>query len=94
MTYAEYTQRWNFKKADWTEFKNKCKSELTSAGFQYENTNNMKLFTTKLYDLSESTIPKTSTVSKKLYKPWWNEEYQEACTNKKKSAKIVQTTTN
>ena len=27
----EYTPRWNFKKADWDEFKNKCKSELIPA---------------------------------------------------------------
>ena len=35
----EYTPRWNFKKADWDEFKNKCKSELTPAFFETENSN-------------------------------------------------------
>ena len=62
----EYTPRWNFKKADWDEFKNKCKSELTPAFFETENSNiHMKLFTSTLHDLSVSAIPKTSSVAKK-----------------------------
>ena len=54
----EYPPRWNFKKADWDEFKNKCKSELTPAFFETENSNiHMKLFTSTLHDLSVSAIP-------------------------------------
>ena len=48
----------------------------------------MKLFTSTLHDLSVSAIPKTSSVAKKLHKPWWNDECQEACTNRKKALKL------
>ena len=53
----------------------------------------MKLFTSTLHDLSVSAIPKTSSVAKTLHKPWWNDECQEACTNRKKGTQIIQTST-
>ena len=48
----------------------------------------MKLLTSTLHDLSVSAIPKTSSVAKKLHKPWCNDECQEACTNRKKALKL------
>ena len=48
----------------------------------------MKLFTSKLHDLCVSAIPKTSSVANKLHKPWWNDECQEACTNREKALKL------
>ena len=45
----------------------------------------IETFTSTLHNIAEKTIPKTSTVPRKLHKPWWTDECQEAYKNRKKA---------
>ena len=76
--------RWNLKKADWSEFRTLCESQLTPetvVGMKDEE----ETFTSILHTIAEKTIPKTSAVPRKLNKPWWTEECQEVYNNRKKA---------
>ena len=76
--------RWNLNKADWSEFRTLCESQLTSetvVGMKDEE----ETFTSILHTIAEKTIPKTSAVPRKLNKPWWTEECQEVYNNRKKA---------
>ena len=82
---ASYIPRWNFKKADWSEFSRICEMELTPEIIENINDDKADIFTSTLHFISEITIPKTSAVPKKLHKPWWNDECEEAYKARKKS---------
>ena len=80
--------KWNLKKADWSEFRTFCESQLTPetlVGMKYEE----ETVTSILHTIAEKTIPKTSAVPRKLNKPWWTEECQEVYNNRKKALNNV-----
>ena len=79
--------RWNFKKADWSEFRSKCELEINLNSFQDITGNRTEIFTSTLHSISEATIPKTSALPRKLHKPWWNDECDEVYKKRRKALK-------
>ena len=64
--------RWNLNKADWSEFRTLCESQLTpETGWMKDEE---ETFTSILH---------TIEVPRKLNKPWWTEECQEVYNNRK-----------
>ena len=80
--------RWNFKKADWPEFRRKCELELNLNIFQNFTGNRNEIFTSTLHSISEATIPKTSALPRKLHKPWWNDECDEVYKKRRKALNV------
>ena len=75
----EIPVRFNFKKANWENFKQECKNKLnTSKIIRIEE------FTETLLSIAESHIPKTSPKPRKN-KPWFNEDCKLAIKNKNKA---------
>ena len=52
------------------------------------------LFTAKLNNIAEKNIPKTSTVTKKIDKPWFDENCRNAIEKRKKSLQKFKKTSN
>ena len=77
--------KWSFKKADWYNFKFKCSQEINRNTFKTIKENRCELFTSVLHFIAEITIPKSSTVPRKLHKPWWNGECEEALKQRKRA---------
>jgi ribonuclease HI len=82
-----YIPKWKLKKADWPELKKLCELELTPEFVVRMKEDPNETFTSTLHNIAEKTIPKTSTAPRKLHKPWWTDECQEAYTNRKKALK-------
>ena len=80
----DHVQRWKLNRADWPEFRRLCDQELTPELMSSVN-DDTEIFTSSLLFISEITIPKTSAVPKKLNKPWWNDECQEALDSRKRA---------
>ena len=70
------------KKANWETFTTLCQEQLTPEKFK--TAKDMSAFTSALHDISEKSIPKSSTRSKRR-NPWYNDECKTAI-NKRKSA--------
>ena len=73
----ERTPKWNFKKADWAAFKNKCLHAINDELFD-DVEDKMRTFSSTLLDIASEYIPKTSPFVKKQSKPWFDEECQRA----------------
>ena len=78
------SQRWKFKKADWTTFKSLCSLHLNETSFESDNP--IPDFSEILYNIAEKTIPKSST-STKPRKPWFDDECKQAIKERKNSEK-------
>jgi len=76
----------NFFKADWYNFKFKCSQNINRNTFKTIRENSCDLFTSVLHFIVEITKPKSSTVPRKLYKPWWNGECEEALKQRKRNS--------
>ena len=83
----ERVQHWRLHRADWEAFKQSCGESLTISQFENEEgvDDPIALFTAKLHNIADKNIPKTSTVPKKLDKPWFDEGCQKAIDKRKKS---------
>jgi len=77
--------KWSFKEADWHNFKFKCIQEINRNTFKTIKENRCELRTSVLHFISEITIPKSSTVPRKLHKPWWNVKCEEALKQRKRA---------
>ena len=77
--------KWNLNKADWSEFTRICNTELQPNIFEDVKDDPMAVFTSSLHFIAEMTIPKTSNQSKPKHKPWWNDDCQEAKSNRLKA---------
>ena len=64
--------RWNFTRADWTEFQTLCSTDLTS-----DKIDSPEQFLECLIEIAENCIPKTSTRPRKD-NPWFNEDCRRA----------------
>ena len=85
----ETISRWNFKKAKWDEFQERCIEQITEEVLE-EETDKMSLFTQLLLDIAADTIPKTVPSPKKRTKPWFDEDCKNAAKNRKQAAKVSQ----
>ena len=82
-----YIPKWKLKKANWSEFRQLCELELTPEFVVKIKEDSDETFTSTLHSIAEKTIPKTSTVPRKLHKPWWTDECQEVYNNRRKALK-------
>ena len=80
-------QHWRLHRADWEAFQQSCGESLTISQFENEEgvDDPIALFTDKLHNIADKSIPKTSTVPKKLDKPWFDEGCRKAIDKRKKS---------
>ena len=83
----ERVQHWRLHRADWEAFQQSCGESLTISQFVSEEgvDDPIALFTAKLHNIADKSIPKTSTVPKKIDKPWFDEGCRKAIDKKKKS---------
>ena len=83
----ERVQHWRLHRADWEAFQQSCGESLTISQFENEEgvDDPIALFTAKLHNIADKSIPKTSTVPKKLDKPWFDEGCRKAIDKRKKS---------
>ena len=83
----ERVQHWRLHRADWEAFQQSCGESLTISQFENEEgvDDPIALFTAKLHNIADKSIPKTSTVPKKLDKPWFDEGCRKAINKRKKS---------
>ena len=67
-------QHWRLHRADWEAFQQFCEESLTISQFENEEgvDDSIALFTAKLNNIAEKNIPKTSTVLRKIDKPWFD----------------------
>ena len=75
------TPQWNLRKADWTSFTDDCNIELDMAGAIDDM--NEQLCNTMLRAATKS-IPKTSSLPKRIPVPWWSEECRLALREKRR----------
>ena len=63
----ERVQHWRLHRADWEAFQQSCGKSLTISQFENEEgvDDPIALFTAKLHNIADKSIPKTSTVPKK-----------------------------
>ena len=82
----ERVQHWRLHRAVWEAFQQSCGESLTI--YQFENEEGVDdpiaLFTAKLNNIAEKNIPKTSTVLRKIDKPWFDEGCRKAIDKRKK----------
>ena len=76
------TPQWNLRKADWTSFTADCNIELDMAGTTTDDMNE-QLCNTMLRAAAKS-IPKTSSLPKRIPVPWWSEECRLALREKRR----------
>ena len=73
----ERVPKWNFKKAKWDAFQDKCITEITTNLFN-DAEDTMAIFSSTLLDIAVDNIPKTSPFPKWKAKPWFDEDCQAA----------------
>ena len=80
-------QHWRLHRADWEAFQQSCGESLTISQFENEEgvDDPIALFTSKLHNIADKNIPKTSTAPKKLDKPWFDQGCRKAIDKRKKS---------
>lgn len=80
--------RWNFRKANWENFRTSLDEKL-----KHQDTSNLTVeelntvFTTAILDASSTNI---SRGCRKIYKPFWNKEIEEAVKNRKIARKHLE----
>ena len=79
----ERVPKWNFKKAKWDAFQDQCITEITDLFNDAED--KMAIFSSTLLDITADNIPKTSPFPKRKAKPWFDEDWQAAKKERKKS---------
>ena len=82
----ERVQHWRLHRADWEAFQQSCRESLTISQFENEEgvDDPIALFTSKLHNIADKSIPKTSTAPKKLDKPWFDQGCRKAIDKRKK----------
>ena len=90
----ERRPRWNFKKADWTTFRQMCHNMITDNIFNddseemfFANYDKMKVFTDQLQQIAIETTPQTSPNPKKKPKPWFDDKCRDAIDKRDSAAK-------
>jgi ribonuclease HI len=70
---VDSVQRWKIKKADWSSFEALCPTHLDANIAETED-DPVSLFTTRLIQIAEATVPKTRPGQSRIKKPWFNED--------------------
>ena len=75
--------KWNFGRADWTAFSNKCLHQITNTLVSKNIDKFSEQVTESLLGVATATIPQSKTGGKKNFAPWWNKQCAVAGRNKK-----------
>ena len=81
----------NYKKADWQSLRSECRNTITPEHLSdpsYEGQDIMEVITTKLIQIANNNIPKTSNVKAKPSKPWIDEECKVLIRERKKAQRF------
>ena len=81
----------NYKKADWQSLRSECRNTITPEHLSdpsYEGQDIMEVITTKLTQIANNNIPKTSNVKTKPSKPWIDEECKVLIRERKKAQRF------
>ena len=79
--------KWKLNKADWTLFHDLSEHQLNCTD-TLSTKFNIDIFTAKLIDIANKSIPKTSPNPKQNKKPWFNEDCKTAINSRKQSLKL------
>ena len=79
---SERPPRWQLHRADWEYFQSTCSREINRETFNNIE-NPMVAFTSCLIEIASASIPKSSTKSKHIPKPWFDESCKEAVKKRK-----------
>ena len=85
---TDRTPKWNFKKADWDGFKDKCLEEINESIFS-DSQDKMKTFSSSLLDIASEYIPKSSPYVKSKSKPWFDDECRQAKRERSKAERLA-----
>ena len=77
-------QRWNLRKADWSEFSSRIEAALSTPG----SANSMESFTSLLVSAAEGSIPRTSGFPRRTPVPWWTDECRDAIRARKRAFRV------
>ena len=80
--------KWNFKKAKWDAFQDKCITETTPHLFN-DAEDKMAIFSSTLLDIAADNIPKTSPFPKRKANPWFDEDCQAAKNERNKANRLA-----
>ena len=72
-TPPERNSQWRLHKADWPQYQIKCMMDITKQKFQ-DLEDPAYTFTDTIIEIAKQTIPKSSTNSHRIHKPWFNED--------------------
>ena len=79
-------QHWQLHKADWEGFQELCETNLTITQFENITVDDpIAHLTTKLIEIAEKTIPKTSAIPKKQTNNWFNDCCRKAIQQRKQA---------
>ena len=81
--------RWQMKAANWEEFQRQCKQHLCHGVFDGGD-DPVAVFSDILRDIALDCIPHTSTVPRRLCRPWFNDDCRDAIRQRKKAHRIFQ----
>ncbi len=82
----ERVPKWQFHKANWTEFQLCCEQRLLPEDFKHSDTP-LDTFMEIVCDIANDCIPKSSPNPKRPQKPWYSDECKEAVRNGRKALK-------
>ena len=85
---SEPVSRWKFSKANWDLFTSLCDTKITPEDFVNVD-DPIDKFSSKLLEIAEECIPKTST-SLKRNNPWFNEDCKESIKKRRASVRNFQ----
>ena len=88
--YYNHASKLNIKKADWQKFNILCLTKISQVDFSLVD-EPMKLFSKILNDIARECIPKIHYGSKKICKPWFNNECREAIKLRRKLLRTFRT---
>ena len=80
----ESLPRWILSKAKWDLFSHFCETEIASEVFE-QGSPSISTFSEKLYEIAAKCIPRSSGKSKKVKRPWFNQECKEDINIRKKA---------
>ena len=81
---SEKDETWNFKKADWANFQNKCDIALNKDQI-FLSDDPIQTFTDRLLAVASETIPKRKLQPHRPKTPWFTKECKEAIKNRKRA---------
>ena len=81
---------WKLDRADWSAFADECSNELTIT-ISETGDDSVKIFTEKLIEIANHTIPKSKAGKRTVNTTWFNDDCKEARKRRRKSLKLANT---